>query len=307
MFHTFDKSVPSTDKVHMLKGVVYVPEGEIKAIVQVVHGMEEHIGRYDPFLRFLAQRGFLAFGYDHLGHGRTAIKSEELGFFARKNGDQILVDDVHAFFSQIKAQYPGHTFILFGHSMGSFIARLVAAQYGSELDGLILSGTGSANSAVGAGLAVSRLVRLLRGSHYVSDRLEGIAFTKYNDRFPEQDDYAWLTRNPEIRAAYAADPFCNFHFSVSALQDLARLNRRCNAPACFEATPAELPIFLISGAEDPVGDYGEGVKKVMRAYERRGIAHLSMKLYDGCRHELLNELNQEEVYADILSFLYSIV
>lgn len=307
MFHTLEKTVPSTDGIHTLRGTLYVPVGEIKGLVHVVHGMQEHMGRYEPFLRFLAQRGFLCFGYDHLGHGRTANGPEELGYFAPKNGWNYLVEDVHAFFSQVKAQYPGHPFILFGHSMGSFIVRLAAARYGEQLDGLIICGTGGPNSAAGAGIALTRLIGIARGKRHVSRAAEAAAFSQYNKRFPGEGPHAWLTRDPDIREAFAADPLCHFHFTVSAMEDLVRLNRACNRPACFAATPARLPVFLISGQEDPVGDYGAGVQAVFDAYQARGMEHLSMKLYPQCRHELLNELDREQVQADILSFLYSVI
>ena len=307
MFQTIYKSVPSTDGVHSLKGVVYVPDGEIKGLVQIVHGMQEHIGRYDDFMRYLAQKGFVAFGCDHLGHGHTARSSDELGFFAPKNGHEYLVQDVHAFFTQMKAQFPGHPFILFGHSMGSFIVRLAAARYGQELDGLIICGTGGPNAMAGAGIALSKVVQTFRGKRHVSNLLKNLAFSKFNERFTGDGPYGWLTRDAAIREEYAQDPLCTFPFTASAMGDLVQLNRRCNQTACYEATPAQLPIFLIAGADDPVGSYGEGVKTVCEQYRRRGISHLSMKLYENCRHEILNELNRQEVYADILAFLYTLI
>lgn len=307
MFRKIEKTVASTDGVHTLRGAVYLPDGEIKGLVQIVHGMQEHIGRYEPFMAYLAQRGFLVFGYDHLGHGQTARSDEELGYFAAKHGHRYLVEDVHAFYTQVRAQHPGHPFILFGHSMGSFIVRLVAAKYGQELDGLIICGTGGPNAMAGAGIALSKIIQTFRGKKHISNTLKALAFSKFNERFGADGEFGWISRDPDIRSAYAADPFCSFSFTTSAMGDLVQLNRRCNQPACYEQTPAQLPIFLISGTDDPVGGYGEGVKEVYEAYRRRGVAHVSMKLYEGCRHEILNELNREEVYADILSFLYTVV
>lgn len=307
MFQSYPLQVPSTDMTHTLRGIVYVPNGEIKAMVQFVHGMQEHIGRYDPIMSFLAEKGFLCFGHDHLGHGRTAGAPEELGFMASKDGWKLLVDDVDAFAEEVRTRYPGHRLILLGHSMGSFVARLAAAKFGSKLTGLILSGTGGPNPLASAGLAAAGAIRTLRGSHHVSKLLDKLAFSHYNDRFPENDQYAWLTRDPAIRSAYAADPLCGAGFTVAAMQDLMQLCRQSNLPSCYAATPSDLPVFLIAGTQDPVGDYGAGVQHVCESYRQQGMAHVSIRLYENCRHEVFNELDRCAVFADVLNFLYTVI
>ena len=257
--------VPSSDGVHTLWGQVYLPEGEARGYLHVVHGMTEHIRRYDAFMRHFAGEGYLVFGYDHLGHGYTATDENELGYIAEKDGWQRLADDVGVYASAVKAAFPlpaGRPYYLMGHSMGSFIVRVAVAR-GLRPEKLIVMGTGGANPASGVGLALIKTVRAFRGGKAYSPFVDRLAFGSYNKRFAaEGDPRSWLTRDTAHRAKYAADPYCTFHFSLSAMQDLVTLNRRANSGAWFRAVPQDLPILLVSGSDDPVGTYGKGVPKV---------------------------------------------
>jgi len=303
MIKVIDKEVLSSDKAHQLKGKLYIPDGAPKGFFQVVHGMTEHIARYDGFMREMAQAGYITFGYDHLGHGYTAVDDSELGFIAHKDGWQRLIDDVFIFGNSIRKMIGDDLpFILMGHSMGSFIVRLCAAKY-DHYDKLIVMGTGGPNPAAGAGIAVTGRMKKLKGERAYSPLVYKMAFGTYNKRFEQENDpYAWLSTLIETRDKYRADKFCTFMFTVSAMQDLIRLNKGCNEKTWFSSIDKSKPILLVSGGEDPVGEYGAGVTKVYDMLKDHG-ANVTMKLYDGCRHEILNDTSRDEVISDILNFV----
>ena len=301
--HKIDKKVPSTDGVHTLSGVVYIPDGEIKGLFQVVHGMQEYIGRYDRFMRDIASDGYIVFGHDHLGHGKTAADDSELGFIAHENGWQYLADDVNYFANVIRREYGKDLpYILFGHSMGSFVVRLTAEKY-DDYDKLIVMGTGGPNPAAGAGLAVIKLIKATSGERHVSDTVEKLAFGSYNNRFEGETAHDWLSVNRENIKKYEADKYCTFRFTVSAMQDLVTMNISCNSKRWFSMINKEKPVLLVSGSDDPVGDYGKGVKTVCERLKENG-ANVTMKLYDGLRHEILNEDSYGDVLKDILTFIH---
>ncbi|MBR4910140.1 MAG: lysophospholipase [Clostridia bacterium] len=293
--------VLSSDGVHTLCGVVYLPEGSPKGIFHLVHGMTEYIGRYTPLLNKIAEAGYVACGFDNLGHGKTASENER-GFIAKKNGYKYLVEDVIRFSDEIKKEYPDLPYYLMGHSMGSFIVRLTAEKYGDKIDKLIICGTGGPNPAAPAGIALCKLLKLFKGARGYSGFIENMAFGTYNKRFPGEGKYGWLTKDEAVKAAYAADPLCTFRFTLSALEDLVKLNALCNKPVWFKNMRKDLPVLLISGAEDPVGDYGKGVTAVYNGLTDNGC-NVKMKLYENCRHEIHNDTCREESANDILEFL----
>ena len=303
MIKVIDKDVLSSDKKHQLKGKLYIPEGQAKGLLHVVHGMTEYIGRYDSFMREMAESGYITFGYDHLGHGRTAADDRELGFIAHENGWEKLIDDVFLYGNSIrKAMGSELPFILMGHSMGSFIVRLCANKY-DHYDKLIVMGTGGPNPAAGAGLAVTALSKKIKGERGYSTLVYKLAFGSYNKRFEnEQDPYAWLSVDKPNRDKYRADKFCTYMFTVSAMRDLIRLNKDSNDKSWFMEMDKKKPILLVSGSDDPVGEYGKGVTKVYELLKAEG-ANIEMKLYEGYRHEILNEACRGEVIADIKRFI----
>ena len=302
------KCVPSTDGIHTLRGVVYLPKDKPVGILQIVHGMTEYIGRYHRFMQDMADAGWLVCGHDHLGHGQTSDPSE-WGFIAPEKGWEMLCRDAVAFGASVRAEYEAEfgplPLVLMGHSMGSFVARLAAERYAKpgSLAGLIIMGTGGPNPAAGAGIALAGMIKALRGERHVSKLLDSMAFGGYNKPFAaEGDPYSWLTKDKAVRDAYRADPLCTFPFTVSAMGDLIRLTGYANRRAWFARIPAELPILLVSGRDDPVGGMGKGVETVHRKLERAG-KNVICRLYEGARHEILNDDCYEEVLGDIRGFL----
>ena len=303
MIKVIDKDILSSDKVHQLRGKIYIPEGKAKGFFHVVHGMTEYIGRYDSFMREMAEAGYITFGYDHLGHGRTAVNESELGFIAHKDGWERLVDDVFVYGNSIRSAMSGDLpFILMGHSMGSFIVRLCAVKY-DRYDKLIVMGTGGPNPAAGVGVALTGILKALKGEKAYSPLTYKMAFGTYNKRFESENDiYSWLSVDKGNRDRYRADKLCTFKFTVSAMQDLIRLNKGSNEKIWFASVDKEKPVLLVSGGEDPVGENGAGVRKVYDGLKAQGV-DVSIKLYDGYRHEILNDFCHDEVVNDIKAFI----
>jgi len=294
----------SADGKSRIHGWVYAPtKTNAVALLQLSHGMCEYIGRYQWFMEELCSLGFVVFGHDHIGHGESS-EPENYGFFGKKNGWQYLIADVHRMNHLVCEKYPELPLFLFGHSMGSFVARLYAAKYGSNLDGLILCGTGGPNPLAKAGISAAAAVAKLKGPMWRCPILEKMAFGSYNNKYqPQRTNYDWLTRDESIIDKYAHDPKCTFRFTACGFRDLFTMVAECNSKKCFRSTPSNLPVLLISGDMDPVGDYGKGVVRVQEEMMKAGMMDVGMILYPQARHELLNELNREEVLHDIHSWL----
>ena len=298
--------VTSSDGIHALNGIVYLPDGEIKGLFHIVHGMTEYMGRYDRILTDMAASGYISFGYDHLGHGQTARDDSELGYIAKENGWELLAKDVKVYSDAVRAQFgsPDMPYYLMGHSMGSFVVRLAAERF-VKPERLIVMGTAGANPAAGAGLALIEILKRIKGDKHISPLVDNIAFGSYNKRFGGNvpgDPGLWLTNDEAIRRKYYTDKYCTFKFTVSAMGDLIKLIKYSNSPAWFRNIPSDLPVFLISGEEDPVGNYGKGVTEVEAKLKKRGKT-VSCKLYKGARHEILNDFTYETVRDDILHFV----
>ncbi|MBQ8532740.1 MAG: lysophospholipase [Clostridia bacterium] len=301
-FEIKELAVHSTDNIHTLIGKIYIPDGEIKGLFHIVHGMTEHIERYDHIMSALADAGYVAFGYDNLGHGKTAKDDSELGFIAHSDGWVYLINDVFTFGNTVKKLYPEKPLYLFGHSMGSFIARLAAENYGDNYKKLIICGTGGYNPLAPFGLFVTDILRFFRGEKYISKLVINMAFGAYNKKFEHISDYDWLTKNRDVIEKYSKDKFCTFKFTVSAMHDLVKLNSMCNRKSWYENLRKDMPVLLISGDSDPVGNYGKGVKDVYKKLKSVSVP-TDLKLYENCRHEILNDTCQKQVIADILSFI----
>ncbi len=296
------KQILSSDGKNTLQGIMYIPNGEIRGIFHLVHGMTEYIDRYAPLFEQIASAGYLCAGFDNLGHGKTA-KDGDLGFIASKNGDKYLVQDVKVFADSIKQEYPNLPYYLMGHSMGSFITRLAVSKYPDLADKYICCGTAGSNPAAGMGLMLCNIVKLFRGERAISPMLENIAFGAYNKRFEGLSKYDWLTKDREIIDKYAADKFCTFHFTVSAMHDLIKLIKDCNSSKWFESVKNDLPMLLVAGDTDPVGNYGKGVKWVYDKLKATDKNDVTLFLYENCRHEIHNDTCKEKLTEDILRFI----
>ncbi len=294
--------VKSTDNIHTLRGKIYIPKGEIKGLFHLVHGMTEYIDRYDHLFSYLAENGYVAFGYDHLGHGKTAENDSELGFIAHKDGWKYLVNDVVAYTKAVKIMYPNLPTVLMGHSMGSFISRLTAENYNSEYDKFIFCGTSGPNPAAPMGKMLIRILKAFKGEKYISSFIYNMAFGSYNKGFDGPSAYEWLSKDREVVAKYEKDKFCTFRFTLSAMGDLMTLLQHSSRTKWFKNMPNDKRILLISGDKDPVGNYGKGVTAVYNMLIKNG-KNATLKLYKDCRHEIHNDTCKDEMFNDILEFI----
>ncbi|MEG0900069.1 MAG: alpha/beta fold hydrolase [Oscillospiraceae bacterium] len=297
----------STNGNDTVKGVVYLPQDvEIKGIVQICHGMCEHIGRYEDFATFLCQNGYIVCGHDHIGHGKTAPSNHMFGYFAHKKGWENLVDDTYKFTKIIKKLYTNLPIYLFGHSMGSFISRLYVSYYSYAINGFIISGTGGKNPAARAAILLCDIEIKAKGEMFRPQLIDKLAFGSYNTTYKDDENVkAWLSRDCEVGKKNLADPYCNFLFTASAFKDLFTLLLKANEPIAFKNTVNTLPILMISGDDDPVGKFGHGVTEVYQNYRKSGKSDITLKLYHQGRHEMINETNKDEVYYDIIQWLNS--
>lgn len=298
-------SIPSTDGVHRLYCRQWTPEGTVRGVVQIAHGVAEHIQRYDDFMAYLADQGFVAVGNDHLGHGRTVNCPEELGYFGAENGWGHVVADLRRVHGKLREEYPGVPMILFGHSMGSFLSRTYAITAGEELDGLVLCGTGHQSAAmVKSGGVAARLEVRRHGADYHSKTLNDLAFGGYNRGFDHpRTESDWLNRDPAEVDRYRADPLCGFLPTAGLFRDMMGGIGFVTDRKNIRKMPATLPVLFIAGGDDPVGENGKGVLRAYQAFIAAGMEDVTLKLYPGARHEILNELNRHQVYADVLHWL----
>ena len=305
MSHTYKEiSFTSSDSVNTVAAYMFIPDGDVRAVVQISHGMIDYIGRYKELCEYLADRGIAVAGNDHLGHGRTAAIPEDLGYFAERDGYKYVIQDLNKMNALIREQIPGVPVVMLGHSMGSFMARLYAVKYPSTLDGIIIHGTGGANPLLAPGKLIAKLIRLFRGSRHRSKLITSLAFGSYNSRFPkEEGENAWLTRDVDRVSTRGTDPFTNYKFTVSAYIDLFTALGESNCKEWYFRYPKDLPTLVISGDADPVGDYGRGVESVYNELAAVGVKDVELKLYEGARHELFNEFNREEVYDFLIAWV----
>lgn len=302
-YNIVEHTVKSSDGIHTLKGKIFIPDGEIKGIFHLVHGMTEYIDRYDGIFTYLCEMGYVCCGYDNLGHGKTVNDDSELGFIAQKDGWRYLVRDVDIFGESVRAMFPDKDYFLMGHSMGSFIVRLAAEEKPESIRKLVVCGTGGPMFVAYLGLGLIKIIRAVKGDRYVSPLAESIAFGAYNKHFDGPTKYEWLTSDRAIIDKYVKDKYCTFKFTVSAMHDLITLTVRCNRGAWFKNIKKDLPILLVAGECDPVGNYGKGVKAVYRKLLKAGHRDTDIKLYNECRHEILNDTCKTQVSQDILDFL----
>jgi alpha-beta hydrolase superfamily lysophospholipase len=297
--------IGSKNGINKLHVIAWIPDGEKRAILQIAHGMSEYIDRYDRFAQFMAERGILVIGNDHLGHGKSVADDTELGYFNTDRGSATLVDDMYRVTMDVRSHYPDLPFFIMGHSMGSFLARRYMMTYGEGVSGAIFMGTG-AQPAAALKLAqlTAEAIGKVKGDRYKSKVLNAMAFGSYNKRIkPVRTEFDWLSVNEVNVDRYIKDPYCGFPFTVNGFKVLFDLIAYIQDPENYKRIPKDVPLFLVSGKQDPVGSYGEAVKEVAKTYREAGVHKIHVKLYAGDRHELLNEKDHDKVDGDILSFI----
>lgn len=281
------------------------PDGEIRGVVQIEHGIGDHADRYADFMSFLAENGFVCAADDHLGHGQSIEREADKGFFAEKDGWWRVVDDLKKLHDTMKDRYPGVPFILFGHSMGSFLARTYLIRYPDDFDAAILSGTAQQSPLMVAGgsLLAETLTRK-NGPRGDGKLLNDVAFGSYNKKIKfRYTEFDWLSRDEAQVRKYIDDPLCGFVAKCSLYRDLMEGIRFIGAKENAARMNKTTPVYFMSGDADPVGDYGKGVERAYKLFCDVGMRDVMIRLYPGGRHEMLNEINNKDVYRDILNWI----
>ena len=303
-FNHKEISFSSTDGKNTIHAELFVPsDSNIKGVVQISHGMLDYIGRYRLVAEAFCAAGYVLAGNDHLGHGDSVKTPDDFGFFASKNGYNYVIDDIKKMNDLIRAEFPGVPVVLLGHSMGSFLARIYAERYTDSIDGLIIHGTAGPNPATGAGKLLVKILRAVKGERHRSKFVCSMAEGGYNKGFDKSEgEGAWLTRDAAMVADRIGNPKNDFVFTLSGYYDLFTRLGECNSKKWFASFPKNLRTLVVSGENDPVGGFGKGVRYVYDNLRKNG-AKVELKLYEGARHELFNETNRDEVFADLIKWL----
>ncbi len=306
----------SRDGKTKIHGVIWKPDcmlakqpGKPRCVLQIVHGMEEYAARYDEFAGFLNQYDICVIGNDHLGHGQSVSEEVPLGYFGKDDIATVVVRDVHRLKKMVQAEIPDVPFIIMGHSMGSFITRNYICRYGSGIAGAVIMGTGYQPPALlGCGKLVTNVIALFHGWKYKSKFVQNLAFGSYQKRIEHpQTTTDWLSLNAENVKRYNEDPLCGFGFTINGFHTLFEFIGRAQSASWRNQIPKSLPMFFAAGEQDPVGNYGEGVKKAFSLYQKAGMGNLTIKLYEKDRHELLNEDDRMEIAQDIYEWMDGIL
>ena len=299
----------SQDGVHTVYAEIYTPKHRTaKGIVQLSHGMTDYTARYIDLAEHLTSEGYIFAGHHHIGHGHTAGKDEDFGYFGEKDGLEVLIKDMHTMNRYLRDSYPALPLVVFGHSMGSFIARLYVLKHPHSEVGAIFHGTGGPNTLIPLGRLVAAVNGWINGTRHRSKFITSLAFGPYNNKFPKEEGAnAWLTRDVSRVSGRADDKFTNFTFTVSGYRELFKMIADSNSDEWFKNYSREMPTLIISGDMDPVGNYGKGPEYIYKRLMQGGHGALSLKMYEGARHELFNETNREEVFRDIVSWLGGII
>lgn len=305
IIHNF--SFPSCCKDTKIHGYIWVPCTPVRGILQISHGMTEHIQRYDDFARYLNAKGILVVGHNHLGHGTSINNEEDYGYFTEKNAPKAVIYDLLKVTHYIKKKYPGVPYFLMGHSMGSIFARRYLIEHGSELDGALILGTEYQSPIIThSAVFMTKIVKLLFGSRYRSKYISNIFFGPYNKKFqPVRTPKDWLTKDGRIIDEYLKDPACTFSFTVNGYETMLKNVLFTGNEENIKKMPKELPILIASGEDDPVGNYGKDIKKLYATFYEAGMKDVSLRLYPNDRHELLNETDRLEIYQDLWQWIYS--
>lgn len=309
----------SRDNTSTVRALMWEPDevasgGEApRGLIQIVHGMSEHVERYEGFALFLCDQGFAVCANDHVGHGKTVARAEDLGHMPLETGEDVLVADVQTLrelalerlSTQCDMRVSGIPYVIFGHSMGSFITRVFLTRHAFGVRAAVLCGTGhQARALSGAGRALTRSLAKKHGERYVSALVDGLGAGAYGKAIKDaKTDVDWLATDAEVVAEYRRDPLCGRPFTVGAYHTLASLVSDATDVRLAKRVPHALPLLFIAGDQDPVGECGAGVHRAAEMYRRAGVERVCEKLYPGMRHEILNEPVKDDVHRDVLTWL----
>ncbi len=296
---------PSKDGNTEIHTIEWKPVGEVRAVLQICHGMVEYIRRYDEFAQFLCREGYYVVGNDHLGHGKSIQAKSEYGFFNEKYGNACVLGDMHTLRQRTEKKYPGVPYFMLGHSMGSSLLRQYIQMYGNGLSGAVLMGTVADHkkAALLFGKRLCRVMAAFRGWHYRSKMVDNLVLGAYNKKFkPARTRADWITSDNENLDMYVADPLCSFMSTVNAYYNVFSGMIGIQRKESVYMIPKGLPVLFVSGADDPVGEFGKGVRKIYEKYRAAGIRDVTLRLYTGDRHEILNETDRDQVYKDLLGW-----
>lgn len=293
---------PSKDEKTTVHACIWQAE-QPKAVLQIIHGMAEYAARYSPLAEYLCAQGITVCAEDHLGHGKSVTDEKNLGYFADKKGYATVLADIRGLTEIMKKKSEGLPYFVMGHSMGSFFCRKYISLYGGELAGAIIMGTGfMPKIATGTGKLACRLVALFKGWRHRSKLINNLTFGSYNKKFEGRTEFDWLSADPRNVDAYIADPLCGVPFTCNAFYGLFSIVGAACSGKTVKAVPDGLPLFLVSGGDDPVGSYGKGVEKLYEKLIKYGKT-ADVMLYKGCRHEIVNDLCAPQLFEDLAQFL----
>ena len=298
----------SSDGKTQLHACLWIPDEKIKfrGVLQIAHGVAEHIGRYDDFARYLNQQGIVVAGHDHLGHGQSLPGGGIPVYFGEENGWTHAVDDIHGLHEILAKRFKRLPHLIMGHSMGSFLTRTYLIRYPGEKKVAIIMGTGwQPGYMLTGGSLIAKRFYYKNGGSSTSDFVTALAFGGYNRAFaPNRTGFDWLSADPENVDRYIADPLCGADATVGLFRDMVGGIRFNQKPANLKKMDTSMPVLFIAGEDDPVGAMGKGVKRSCAAFQKAGMQDVTLKLYPGLRHEILNEKPmQQTVYADIHDWL----
>ncbi len=303
-----EKTFPSSDGIHTIYAEIYTPKtASARGVIQLAHGMIDYVGRYKDMADYLTGEGFILAGNHHLGHGKSVKSEEEFGYFAKSGGVDFVIEDMHRMNKQLREMFPTLPIILFGHSMGSFLTRLYVEKHPHSIKGAVIHGTAGPNPALPMGKLLAKIIIALRGGYHKSNMLKGLAIGAYQKKYKKEGKNAWLSTDADMIADHDDDAFSNFDFTASGYYDLFTMLHACNKKAWFANYPKSLSTLIMAGEDDPVGANGKGPRYVYKTLLVSGAQDVTLKMYEGDRHELFKEADREKVFADLVGWLNEVV
>lgn len=300
-FLKFSGTYRSSNHKNRIHYYIFEPETDLRAIIQFTHGWKDYIERNDELIKYFTDHGVMICGCDFIGHGRSS-EEEKRGHFDERNGWSYLVKDVKKLTSYMKKEYPDIPFFLYGHGMGSLVARLCCL-HETQFDGIILSGTSSKQKFCRRSVFITSILRRIKGLNHRSCFLEKLVYKRLNRKFKgEKDELSWFSEDKTIRDKYSSDVRCQFTFTISAYENIFKMLSLVSTRQWYRSVPEELPIMLISGKDDPIGDFGKGIQEIQENFLKINH-HVEIRLYDGVRHELQGDEKRNQIFADVLNWM----